>query len=50
MAKKKNGKSKKIDPKVKATIISKLTMLGGLKDPIDIAPQYKLRLEEKKIT
>lgn len=48
MAKKKNGKSKKIDPKVKATILSKLTLLGGLKDPINIAPQYKLRLEEKK--
>ena len=48
MAKKKNGKSKKIDPKVKATILSKLTLLGGFKDPINIAPRYKLRLEEKK--
>lgn len=48
MAKKKNGKSKKIDPKVKATILSKLTLLGGFKDPVNIAPRYKLRLEEKK--
>lgn len=48
MAKKKNGKSKKIDPKVKATILSKLTLLGGFKDQVKIAPQYKLRLEEKK--